>query len=211
VFAIGSTLFLVPAVASLSSEADWIGVTFFCGSVFFTSASLVQLVVSSEVPHGRPLGPAWSRRRPRSWLGPRADWVSSVVQFPGTLFFNVNTFTAMNDALSTRQANVRIWVPDVVGSACFLLSSLVAFANTEHEWLSWRPGDLDWWIAGLNLLGSVAFGFSALASVFDPATGEVANARLSAGGTAVGALCFLIAAVLLLPESARRERAAQTA
>ncbi len=30
-FAIGSTLFLVPAIASLDGDADWIGITFFCG------------------------------------------------------------------------------------------------------------------------------------------------------------------------------------
>ncbi len=94
----------------------------------------------------------------------------------------------------------------MIGSACFLVSSLIAFANAEHRWLSWRPGDFDWWIAGLNLLGSVFFGFSAVFSFVRPATGDLASAHIAAVGTAAGALCFLVAALLLLPEAERRSR-----
>lgn len=205
-FAIGASLFLVAAVASLGSPADWIGVTFFAGSIFFTAASAVQLVAATEVPHRGLPRPARRPGRPRAWIPAAADWLSAAVQFPGTVLFNINTFAALNKALTTRQSNVRVWVPDALGSACFLLSSLIAFANVEHSWLSWRPRDLDWWIAGLNLLGSVAFGVAAIASLTRPSTGSVVNDRIAALGTAIGALCFLIGAVLLLPQA---ERAAQ--
>jgi hypothetical protein len=204
-FAIGSTLFLIPAIASINSKADWIGITFFCGSIFFTSASLVQFVTASEVPHGRRV-PASIRRHPRRWMPARADWASAAIQLPGTVFFNVNTFVAMNDALTRQQVNIRVWAPDMIGSACFLVSSLIAFANVEHRWLSWRPGDLDWWITGLNLLGSVFFGFSAVFSFERPATGDEASIGIAAAGTAAGALCFLIASILLLPAAAREQR-----
>jgi hypothetical protein len=203
-FTAGSTMFLVPAVAALGSSADWIGVTFFCGSICFTTASLIQLVLASRVAHrGRPRAER-ERLRPRSWLPARVDWVSAVVQFPGTLLFNVNTFAALNTQLTTRQADVRVWAPDAIGSACFLISSAVAFAGAEKSWLSWRPRDPDWWITGLNLVGSIAFGVSAVAAFVRPETGSSVSDQVANGGTAVGALCFLVASLLLMREAERR-------
>jgi hypothetical protein len=52
----------------------------------------------------------------------------------------------------------------------------------------------------LNLLGSIAFGVSAVASYIIPATGELRNAERANLGTLVGAVFFLIGALLLLPE-----------
>jgi hypothetical protein len=203
-FSLGSTMFLVPALAALATSATWIAVTFFCGSIFFTSAALLQLITAAELPHRfRPRG---HRRplRPRAWLPATVDWLGAAIQFSGTVMFNISTFAAMNAALTTHQANVRAWAPNVIGSGCFLLSSLLAFANAEHRWLSWRPADLDWWIAALNLLGSLAFGVSALASFVSPATGLAVRGDLANLGTALGALGFLIAAVLLVPEANRQ-------
>jgi YrhK-like protein len=109
----------------------------------------------------------------------------------------------MNTALTTHQANVRVWAPDLIGSACFLVSSALAFANAEHRWLSWRPRDLDWQIAACNLFGSIAYGVSAAASFVSPSTGLVANGNLANLGTAVGAAGFLVGAILLVPASRR--------
>jgi len=205
-FAIGSLLFLIPAVAALSSSADWIGVTFFAGSIFFTTAALLQLAASSEVPHRRR--PHEERRllRPRAWLPHTVDWVAASIQFGGTLLFNINTFNAMDRALSTQQVNVRVWAPDMIGSGCFLAASLLAFANVEHAWLSFRPRDLDWWIAFVNLLGSLAFGAAAVASYVRPSTGSALDDAIANGGTAAGAAMFLIGAVLLLPQADRAQR-----
>ena len=61
----------------------------------------------------------------------------------------------------------------------------------------------------LNLLGSIAFGASAVASYVVPATGSLRNVELSNLGTFLGALCFLVGAVLLLPE--RTDRSAGSA
>ena len=59
----------------------------------------------------------------------------------------------------------------------------------------------------LNLLGSIAFGISAVASFIEPASGEPVSARLANGGTSLGGLCFLVGALLLMPEAAAEERA----
>jgi hypothetical protein len=200
-FGLGSAMFLVPALAALFSPAAWIAVTFFCGSICFTSASLLQLITAAELPHR--FRPKSERRplRPRAWLPASVDWLGAAIQFPGTILFNVSTFAAMNTALSAHQASVRVWAPDAIGSACFLVSSALAFANAEHRWLSWRPRDLDWQIAACNMFGSIAFGVSALASFVSPATGLVAHGDLANLGTAAGALGFLVGAVLLVPAS----------
>jgi hypothetical protein len=210
-FAAGSAMFLVPALAALGSSADWIGVTFFCGSICFTAASLIQLVTAAELPHR--LRPKAERRplRPRAWLPATADWIGAAIQFPGTILFNVSTFAAMNAALSTHQTNVRVWAPDAIGSACFLLSSTIAFANAEHHWISWRPGDFDWWIAMANLLGSLAFGVSALAAFVSPTTGLAVHGDLANLTTAVGAVGFLAGAILLIPQAERQARGAAAA
>jgi hypothetical protein len=69
----------------------------------------------------------------------------------------------------------------------------------DGRFLSWRPRSLMWWIAWLNMAGSIAFGFSAIASYVLPTTGELINSAWSIGGTFVGAICFLLGAALMLP------------
>ncbi|HWG64257.1 MAG TPA: hypothetical protein VG253_21415, partial [Streptosporangiaceae bacterium] len=61
------------------------------------------------------------------------------------------------------------------------------------------PHDRPWWIAALNMCGSVAFGASAVASYVVHDSGLPRNASLVNLGTFVGALCFLVGAYLLLP------------
>ena len=66
-----------------------------------------------------------------------------------------------------------------------------------------RCRSLEWWIVAINLLGSIAFGVSAVASLLEPSTGLPVSARIANAGTAVGGVCFLVGAVLLIPEAAR--------
>ena len=94
-----------------------------------------------------------------------------------------------------------VWTPDALGSICFLVASELAYAEAGHRWVSWRPHDLGWRIAALNMLGSIFFGISAIAGYVVPATGDLLNAALDASGTFWGAVCFLVGALLLLPEA----------
>lgn len=211
-FAIGSACFFVPAVAALTSQADWIDVTFFVGSIFFTSAALVQLLAAASVPHRRHANETRTILHPQKWWEPHADWVAAAVQFVGTIFFNVNTWNAMDAALTLEEANRRVWVPDAVGSVCFLVASVVALVIVQHRWMAWEPRDPDWKIGVVNLLGSIAFGVAAIAAFGRPATGDLVDDRLANTGTAAGAVCFFAGAVLLALEGraeARRQASAQ--
>src|SRR5688500_16730018 len=76
-FMIGSSLFAiasVPGYAELSDRAS--AITYAAGSVFFTAAAFEQLRTSESDPLDR-----WS----------------ALVQFAGTLLFNVNTFIAVDE------------------------------------------------------------------------------------------------------------------
>ena len=188
-FAIGASCFAIGAmpgyVEAVGVGAD--GVTYFVGSIFFTTAGYLQV---REACDGR-----WFAWHPR-----RAAWVAAVVQSVGTLFFNASTFHAMEQNLSASQANQLVWRPDAFGSICFLVASGIAWRGVAHRWWTWQPGLLAWWIAGLNLLGSIAFGVSAIAAKVVPETDQARNVALMNLGTFLGALGFLVAAILLLPE-----------
>ena len=92
--------------------------------------------------------------------------------------------------------------PDVFGSICFLVSSELAYAEVCHRWFCVRARSLSWRIAALNLVGSVAFGVSAVTSLIEPSTQEPVSAAIANAGTAV-ALRFLAGAVMLLPAADR--------
>jgi YrhK-like protein len=212
-FALGSLCFTVAALAAqwASVSRPGVGVTFFAGSIFFTCASYLQYSETVNVEHNISSQARRSRRRPASWEPRRIDWLAASIQLIGTIFFNLSTFAAMKHGLDTRQTNTRVWGPDALGSICFLLSSELAYAEVCHRWICLKLRSLSWRIVSLNLLGSLAFGAAAIASLLEPASGEPLSARLANGGTAVGGLCFLVAALALMPEAAGEEYAATEA
>ena len=171
-FAVGSTCFAVASVVSQwgSTSRPAIGVTFFAGSLFFTSAAFLQLRAAET----------------------RDDRVASAIQFAGTLFFNVSTFAAMRKGLDARESDLRVWTPDAFGSVCFLVSSWLAYAAVRRPSAGWR-------IAALNLLGSIFFAVSAITAFVEPSTSEPVSAAVANAGTTAGALCFLAGALLMIP------------
>jgi hypothetical protein len=204
-FAIGSICF---AVGALPGYVGWVGseadaVTFFVGSIFFTTAAYLQYLQTLNAPRALrrgTTGPGDGRLRFWTWEPARIDWSASTVQLVGTVFFNVTTLAAIDTTLDATQAHRLVWVPDMVGSICFLVASGLAWFEVSHGWWSWDVGSIAWKIAALNLTGSIAFGVSAVASKIVPTTGEPRNILLVNLGTAVGGLCFLAGALLLFPE-----------
>ncbi len=200
-FAIGSILF---ALGALPAYALAVGptptaITFFVGSLFFTSAATLQYreAVISVPPPGD------EGHRPRRWLvwAPgRPGWSASAVQLDGTLWFNLSTGYAIQVDLTAAAADAHVWRPDALGSIAFLVASTLAWTEVCRGWWAWRPGSIGWWVTVANLIGSVAFGVSAVASYVVPTTDTLRNVAWSNLGTFVGAICFLVGAVLLLPE-----------
>ncbi len=198
-FAVGSLLFALGAVPAYASAVGtrWDAVTFFVGSLFFTSAAFLTY---REAVDAAPQAPGSTRRRFFVFQPRRIDWWATAVQLAGTLYFNVSTGNAMRIDLTAQAANQHVWRPDAIGSICFLVASALAWFEVCHRWFGWRPQSWSWWITVANLIGSVAFGVSAVAGYINPATGQLHNAERSNLGTLIGALCFFAGALLLLPE-----------
>jgi len=175
-FAVGSACFVVgpfPGFVHLVG-AEADAAVFFAGSLFFTSAAALQYLDTAKADHvGR-------------WAG--------AIQLAGTLFFNLSTGRALGAAAEDRL----IWRPDAFGSVCFLVASGLAWYEVRN-----RGWALDWWIAAVNLAGSVFFGISAVAGYVVPATGDDLDLAAANVTTVLGALCFLAGAVLLLIAGAR--------
>jgi hypothetical protein len=189
-FAIGSLCF---ALGALPGYLDVVGedadnVTYVIGAIFFTAAAFIQLRLSGRWRRG-----AWRSRA--DW----DDWWAAAIQFVGTLCFNVTTIAALSTHPTAEQANRAVWAPDAIGSACFLIASALAILATTHREGLWDPEARNWWSTWLNMAGSVAFGASAIASYIVPDSGEPLDTELVNSGTFIGAICFLIAALLVRP------------
>jgi hypothetical protein len=198
-FAAGSALFALGAVPGYVDlvGARWDAATFFVGSLFFTCAAFLTY---REAVDALPASPDVTHRRFFVFAPARIDWSATAVQLVGTLSFNISCGSALAANLTAQAAHQHVWRPDAVGSICFLVASTLAWFEVAHGWVAWRPRSWAWWITLVNLAGSVAFGVSAVAGYINPATGQLNNADRASMGTFVGALCFLVGAVLLLPE-----------
>jgi hypothetical protein len=182
-FAVGSSCFLV---GPLPGVVSWIGpqtdaVVFFVGSLFFTVAAALQ----------------W-------WdcLGGAGMWSSSI-QLVGTLFFNATTFRALTTTLGSSSYDRLVWRPDALGSICFLVSGVVAYAAVPSDGRRTAEGRM----ALVNLLGCVAFGLAALgAYVLPSSTGEVSVTAANVM-TSLGALGFLVGSLMLVRVGAQGEAA----
>ena len=113
-FAVGSACFAlgaVPGYASLvGAMAD--NITYAIGSVFFTTASFVQLRLTGRWQPGGWRSAGWS------------DWWAAAIQFVGTLLFNLSTFRAVFDADADK-----VWRPDAFG--CIAFSSPASWHATR--------------------------------------------------------------------------------
>jgi hypothetical protein len=83
-----------------------------------------------------------------------------------------------------------------------LISGLLAYLEVRGGGVWRAERSLEWKIATVNLLGCILFGVAAIAGFIVPDTGDVLALAAANVTTSLGALCFLIGAVLLLPEGA---------
>lgn len=207
-FAIGATFFALGSIPPYASAVGnfYDSLTYFIGSIFFTSAALLQYLETSSTPHQFG-GKITEEIHFLIWEPKRIDWWSTLIQLVGTVFFNINTFTAMLITFSAVQTEFYVWGPDLYGSICFLVSSYLAYSEVGHAFFSFNIRDLSWWIAFLNLLGSISFGVSAVGAFIVLPTFQPFDPFLMNLGTFTGAICFFLGATLLLPERTQMCRA----
>lgn len=206
-FGAGSVCFALGSVPVVFDRIEPIAVavTFFVGSIFFTTAASLQLHEALHAPTGvlstSPRTGLLRSLASRRSLG-IAVW-AGVVQLAGTVLFNISTFAATRADLVTAQERHLVWAPDLLGSSAFLVASWLAYAEVNRGVLPRPDRSTGWRISALNLAGSIAFAAAAVGARYLRPTGDVANAELVDAGTFVGALCFLLGAALLPVESGR--------
>ncbi|WP_422748451.1 hypothetical protein ACN27E_09295 [Mycobacterium sp. WMMD1722] len=178
-FVIGSSLFALATVPGFAPTAGAGAANALCfaGSFFFTAAAWIQL----------------NRARSQS----QTDWWSAATQFAGTLLFNVSTGAAVWAHAVTQERRL-VWAPDATGSVAFLISGVLGIVAVSTSIGLVAPAARDWQAQWVNMIGCVAFGISA-AGAFVSRAGITEDALLANLGTFIGALCFLAAAVLVLP------------
>ena len=139
------------------------------------------------------------------WRPNDIGWLSCFLQFAGTVLFNFNTFDAMIPQLTWFEQDLMVWVPNLIGSILFLMSGYLAFAETCHAHWAWNPRSLSWWIVVINLLGCIGFMISASLAFVLPNVEATWRLTLSVSFTLIGAVGFLVGALLMLPETLASE------
>uniref|UniRef100_UPI003D8B2466 hypothetical protein n=1 Tax=Gordonia sp. B7-2 TaxID=3420932 RepID=UPI003D8B2466 len=189
-FMVGSALFALGSAPGLSQAmgASTANLCFFVGAWFFTTAAFIQLITAGPVSVPVSYAPGTMVR---------AEWLAAATQFFGTLLFNVSTGAALQAHTIAAQKHL-VWTPNAEGSVAFLISGffvLVAYARTDRMW---APGSRDWWSGQINMIGCLAFGVSAVGAYITP-NGVTVDAVLATLGTFIGAICFFVASLIVLP------------
>jgi hypothetical protein len=175
-FVLGGGLFAWgAALAELGTAGTTtVNATYLVGGVFFSLGGYLSVMMASGT---------LARR-------------SAIVLFVGTLFFAVSLVGAFAQGLTPRQSDGWVWLPDITGCLCFLVSGHLAMLDVGGGRVRLRLDVVGWWVVAVNQLGSVLFFLAGIAAFTHPATGAIVNAGLVNWGTFAGASCFVAGAVI---------------
>jgi hypothetical protein len=178
-FVVGGSFFCLGAFLAQVGTASLVtvNVTYLVGGVFFSLGGWGSVLLAGPAGRGRA-------------------WRSAVVLFVGTLFFAVSLVAAFAQDVTPRQSDGWIWLPDITGCVCFLVSGHLALLDVGGGRYRVRPAVVGWWVAVLNQVGSVLFFLAGLAAFTRPATDEAIDVALVNWGTFAGAAYFVVAGVL---------------
>jgi hypothetical protein len=212
IFAIGASFFILgcllclsPTLAEYSSlDSSEINSIFFMGSIPFTTAAYLQLFQAANTHHFGATNHKTSKFKILGWKPKDIGWLSSAFQFCGTLLFNLNTFKAISPPENWLQEDLWIWIPDVFGSIFFLISGYLAFIEVGHKHGVFHLKNMSWWITFINLLGCIAFMVSAIYAFIPHENLKESHIVLSLLFTLIGAFCFCLGAILMIPENAKK-------
>lgn len=196
-FILGGSLFaLGAAFAQLDiGTLTTVNITYLVGGVFFSLGgyvSIVLIVNMSRESHG----PSTESLRWWGYQPHRLGWLSAVVLFVGTLLFAVSLVAAFAEGLTPRQSNGWIWLPDILGCVCFLVSGHLARLDVGAGPLAVHVHEVGWWLVAVNQLGSILFFLAGIAAFTRPATSRALDAGLVNWGTFAGAICFALGGVI---------------
>jgi len=92
-----------------------------------------------------------------SWDLKPLDRRGALVQFGGAVFFQLNTFFALFEGSRWMIEEIFVWIPSVIGSVGFVLSSQLFLAEAGNGYLRSNWSDIGWRAMLWTLIGSVCF------------------------------------------------------
>jgi hypothetical protein len=173
-----------------------VNLTYFAGSLFFTSAAYGQFLQAINANIALLSRAKEKQERWRWWArGLRnPGFLSAASQLIGTFLFNLNTFSAFYGPHTFVGEHLFIWVPCMIGSILFLVSSFFAWIEIYHDDFVKPFVTVTWWVVWFNIIGSVFFQISAIYGYIDPMSGAVKDENLAVYYTLWGAICFYLGA-----------------
>lgn len=191
-FLLGGSLFALGAVlAQLGvGSLEAVNIVYLVGGFFFSLGgytSILLVVNITQEQHGTTDA---ERMRWWSFQPHNLGWLSACVLFVGTLLFAVSLVAAFASGLTPRQSNGWIWLPDILGCLCFLVSGHLALLDVCDGRIGVRAHQIDWWVVAVNQIGSILFFGAGLAAFTRPATSRAVDIGLVNWGTFAGAVCF---------------------
>ena len=162
-----------------SDAARSIDTVYLVGGFFFSLGGYASVLQAGNAPTDIDQDGSLTSARWRWWdLRPHnLGWLSAAVLFLGTLLFAVSLVAAFGQNLTVRQANTWIWIPDMLGCVCFLVSGHLALLEICHGRIGVRLHEIGWWIVFVNQVGSVLFFLAGLAAYTRPAHVDRARPR----------------------------------
>ena len=197
-FAIGGSLF---ALGAFFAQTDVVGlttvnVTYLVGGFFFSAGGYASIVLVVNLASDQRGSTGAARMRWWGFLPGLRGWWSVSVLFVGTLLFAVSLMAAFAQDLTPRQSDGWVWLPDILGCVCFLVSGRLALLDAGGGLVVLRVRDLGWVVAAVNQIGSILFFLAGVAAFVRPATSAAVDAGLVNWGTFTGAVCFAIGGVI---------------
>jgi len=186
-FALGA-YFAQREVGSLAT----VNVTYLVGGFFFSLGAYASILLIAN--NTRDVRGSINAARMRWWTDRTRPpgWWSALVLFIGTLLFGVSLVAAFAGGLTPRQSNGWIWLPDILGCICFLVSGHLALRDECDGHIGVRVHSVGWWVVAVNQVGSVLFFLAGIAAFTRPATSTSVDVGLVNWGTFAGAVCFVI-------------------
>ena len=189
-FILGGSLFALGAYFAQREVGSLVtvNVTYLVGGFFFSLGGYASLLLVANTANGHM---RWWSYQPH-----RRDWLSAAVLFVGTLLFAVSLVAAFAEGLTPRQSNGWIWLPDMLGCICFLVSGRLAMLVVGGGHTVVHVRELGWWVVAINQIGSVLFFLAGIAAFTRPATSSAVDIGLVNWGTFAGAVCFAVGGLI---------------
>ena len=196
-FVLGGSLFaLGAAFAQLGvTSLPTVNITYLVGGCFFSLGGYVSILLADSADNSDNSDIDERMRRRGLWSRPRS-WLSAFVLFVGTLFFAVSLVAAFAAGLTPRQSDGWIWLPDMTGCVCFLVSGHLAMLDVGAGHVRVLTHLVGWWVVAVNQVGSVLFFLAGIAAFTRPATSSAVDTGLVNWGTFAGAACFAVGGVI---------------